>query len=599
MRRLVSLAVWGLMAMLTAPAVADPQLYLATAPIVRSQIPGEARTAFVSIVNAGDETAETCRLVFRDDGATNALQNHYQHVDLNQSPPLLSGIDAAFDIPAGSTATVLISQNFLINFFFGPEGFPVSLNVACDNAAAQSIAGFSALSLVQFETDPPDIIAAIATPSSDGVLRINQSGGAARAAVAFVDAGYEGTPRTITIRPDFQLLAATSTQRGIVLPDIGAPYELLVCATNPATGQCLEPMASELTLEVADQPLTLALALRDTDRIGTRLIPDLSRIRIAFFDQNGYLAGAATTAFAVPPRETSASAMTGENASLANIAGIYRVSLLTDDGLISNGQLDRSDGYLVINPDGFAHLYTSFASHSVESRRNSADATRSEISSGNLELIETAGTEIRFSGNLSGTVFQGLRDAPGAGPYELNVTLTGHADHRGSLVATWTRSETGPAATNIPDWPVTGRLRASHDAMGFLPTTTESLAGEYGNIRDLIQDEFRFARYQLTADGRLTRTSSDERNESCAVDFRIINGPAGMNVHSFSGSQTGCDASGEFSGLAFSTGVREYEYRISGETLIYRYEQLEMLGRNAETGENFRFAARRLVSGPQ
>ncbi len=332
-------------------AEAQPNVFFAIEPGVRTQTVGDVRTAILAVVNAGDETAENCAFVTSPSPITSL-----DYFEITISGGAITGTgpqNSPFDVPAGETRYAAIALN--ITSDFQAHGIPISTrqSLACDNFVGQGVAGISRLLLSQVPANSADVVSSLAAVSGDGVIRIASNGGVQRAGAAMVNIGSGGAAESITVRPEFRRSAFS----GVPFALRGAPFELQICETNPSTGQCLAPPSDTVTVSLDGNPRTASIVVRDHAGYAARLAPDTSRIALTFLDSNDYVVGRSSLAYTSP-----GPAPDPQTASIADYAGIYTFRTTGNDGEQYNGSRDYSDGYIVVDPDGSVWLsgyYTS------------------------------------------------------------------------------------------------------------------------------------------------------------------------------------------------------------------------------------------------
>lgn len=300
---------------------ANAQLFASIAPEARTGIAGgQPVTYFASAINAGSEELTNCRP--SPDGFPEANFS-YQTVDAANQ--LTGTSNTPVTIAAGAT------QGFLLVYFPPAAGWQglVSARIQCDQRNSGYSPYLSGTLVVPTNGELPDIIAISATPSGDGVIRMNRAGGRGAMAVAAVNIGAPGNVRVRAL--DAQYMAGMA--------------EFTVCETN-ASAQCLSAPVPELIVNFArDQVRTFAVFAQGQDQGGVPFYPDILRVRLQLIDVgSGFTVGNTSAAFTAPDVEAA-----------ATTAGIYRVffqEAVTSRG----GSVERLDtGLLGILPDG--HFY--------------------------------------------------------------------------------------------------------------------------------------------------------------------------------------------------------------------------------------------------
>jgi hypothetical protein len=250
---------------------AELALAAAVLPTSRSVMVGGTATAFATIIASGDGTATGCRIapliwvpaVF-----------HYQTTDpvTNQ----VTGIpDTPVDIPGGGQQTFVVS--FTATAAFPPTDVP--LTFACTNTApAPFVSGVTTLLLSSSVTGVPDIVAAVTTPSGDGIVTIPGPTGTGIFAVATANMGASGS-MTVTVDTG------------------GVPLHvaLFVCETEPSTGACRAPPQPSVATQInAGATPTFAFFVAGSGPV--RFSPAANRVFVRFRDTSGAVRGSTSVA---------------------------------------------------------------------------------------------------------------------------------------------------------------------------------------------------------------------------------------------------------------------------------------------------------------
>ncbi len=321
-------------------ALAAPAVNVATAPDARSLAIGTPGTIFVEFVNSGDETAINCRIA-KPFGPPIDLA--YQALDAGGA--LTGTADTPADVAAGA------AQRFLVTFTATAafEG-RIHLNYRCDNSTPFVFEDVNDLFLTASAGDPPDLIAIFATPSGDGVMRIDTAGGAQAAGGAVVNIGSGGGSAMVDVTPTFGDF------------DEGLGVTLSICETNPVTAACLAPPTPAITMDVGSTAKTFTVIAVANAGLGAPLFPEYIRISVVFSDPavapddpegagaappaaiNGTIRGRASVAYTAPPGVVSATP------DLSFFAGEYKLRMRD---LVNDPNSDFiSVGSLGINTDG-------------------------------------------------------------------------------------------------------------------------------------------------------------------------------------------------------------------------------------------------------
>jgi hypothetical protein len=257
------------------PDASNLQQLAAVLPVSRSvQNGGTAATAFVTIINSGSSTAQSC--IISTDYATGHLLSSFLYQTTNPATNALTGIpNTPVDIPAGGAQTFLIALQPTLAY---PPDF-ANFMIYCANAnPAPIVSGLNTLLLSASATPVPDIVALGATINNDGIIHVPTATNAGSFAVATVNVG--GAADTITA------VANTSTT---------LPVTLTVCQTNPVTGVCLAPAAASAstTINPGDTP-TFGIFANATGSVS--FDPTNNRVFVIFTDSTGTVRGATSVA---------------------------------------------------------------------------------------------------------------------------------------------------------------------------------------------------------------------------------------------------------------------------------------------------------------
>lgn len=250
-----------------------PILVASVLPLSRSVQVGNPATAFATILNAGPGTAIGCSITL----STTPLSATISYQTTNPATNALTGTpNTPVDIAAG------IAQSFLIALTptapFGPTN--VEFIFVCTNTAPVSIiVGVNTLLLSASAGPVPDIVALAATVDNNGVVNIPGATGTGFFAVATVNVG--GAGGSITVSAD------TGTA--------SLPVSLVLCQTNPATGQCLLQAAPTVTATInPGQTPTFAIFVIGAGQV--LFDPATNRIFVRFKDGADVTRGATSVA---------------------------------------------------------------------------------------------------------------------------------------------------------------------------------------------------------------------------------------------------------------------------------------------------------------
>ena len=250
---------------------ATTTLVAAVLPSGRSVQVGATATAFVTMLNAGNNAGEDCGIALAN------LQNagfSYQTTD--PSSNALIGIpNTPVNIGVGSLQTYVVS--ITPNAVFAP--MDVAFDFACGNAVATDVINGVNTLLLSAATNPvADLVALAATAVNPGIVNIPGVTGTGAFAVASVNVG---TSADITVTAD---TSATSL-----------PLSISLCQTDPLSGACLAPPAAAVTLNVASNATpTFSIFPAAGGAIG--FDPASNRVFVRFTDASGVVRGATSVA---------------------------------------------------------------------------------------------------------------------------------------------------------------------------------------------------------------------------------------------------------------------------------------------------------------
>jgi hypothetical protein len=256
-------------ALVVLPATVSAQLLTAAVlPTSRSVLVDTPATAFATIINPGPITATKCAITPLT-GLSAVFS--YQTTDPATNQPTGTP-NTPVDIPPGGLQTfVLVITPSLP---FGPTD--VQFTFRCTNTpSAAVVTGVDTLLLAASTVPVPDVVALVATLNNDGIVTI-PPGGTGVFAVATVNVGSGA-----------QIIVSADTD-GAVLP-----MSVLICQTNPATGECISAMASSL-FGVMPAGSTFTFGIFVTASGPVPFNPAVNRVFIRFNDESG-LAGGSTS----------------------------------------------------------------------------------------------------------------------------------------------------------------------------------------------------------------------------------------------------------------------------------------------------------------
>jgi hypothetical protein len=155
----------------------------------------------------------------------------------------------------------------------------VEFSFDCENTDPAPInVGLNTLLLSASNTPVPDIVALAATLSNDGIVNIAGTNGTGAFAVATVNVGASGS---ITASAD----TGTAT----------LPVNISLCETNPATGQCISGITSNVTTQInANATPTFGIFIQGNGNVP--FDPAKNRIFMRFKDGGGVTRGSTSVA---------------------------------------------------------------------------------------------------------------------------------------------------------------------------------------------------------------------------------------------------------------------------------------------------------------
>ena len=318
MRTFCALLVTGLLA-----TTAHAQLFTSIAPEARTSVTnGGPVTYFASAINSGSETLTNCRPI---PGNFPAANFGYQTVDANNQ--LTGSPNTPVNIQAGAT------QGFLLSYTPGatPYAGLVDGRISCDERESQYTPYLSGTLAIENGVQIPDIVAISATPSGDGVIRLNRMGGAGVMAVAAVNIGVAGQ---VSVTPQ-----SLGTFPGL------ATFE--VCETD-TSAQCIGARASSLTVNFgANQVRTFAVFARGNSQTNIPFYPDIIRVRLVL----------SATSTGRPVGLTSAALTSPAPENPTQAAGIYGTFYQEPQGVRGGAEERLDSGIAAIFPDGRTFLW--------------------------------------------------------------------------------------------------------------------------------------------------------------------------------------------------------------------------------------------------
>jgi len=240
----------------------------AVLPGSRSVQQGNTATVFATIINTGEDVVSNCRIDLP------IQQSSPLSVTATTTDPatnLLNGIpNAPIDLFPGAPQTFLLA--FQASAVTTMTTQP--LQFFCQGTApATLITGVNTVDLAFGATATADVIVVSATVSNDGILHIPLSTAGVGAGAAFTVASANvGVAGALTVTAD--LGGAT------------LPLSLLVCQTDPTTGQCLAPPSTSVPVTIAANA-TPTFSIFAFAQGSVAALPGANRIFLRFLDGQG------------------------------------------------------------------------------------------------------------------------------------------------------------------------------------------------------------------------------------------------------------------------------------------------------------------------
>jgi len=245
----------------------------AVLPASRSGVVGSTLTAFVTLINGGSSTAESCSI----DLLSNVpAKLSYQTTDPATNAPI-GPSDTPVEIAPGAAQSFVISV--LLEAAFEPRDTEIAFS--CRNAdTVQPLAGLNTLLLSSSSTPVADVIALAATVSNDGITALD-AGGNSAFSVASVNVGAAAT------------LTVTADTGGTSLP-----VSLAMCQSDPTTAACINPTAptfDPITVDIAENGTpTFSVFVSSSEAIASDAANN--RVRVVFADDSGRTRGQTSVA---------------------------------------------------------------------------------------------------------------------------------------------------------------------------------------------------------------------------------------------------------------------------------------------------------------
>ncbi len=478
--RRAGLALIGAAALLAPGLAAADDLVASTLPSSRATQVGEAVTVFATEINTSGKALSNCSVTLSGFPVT------VSYTLTNPATNAPEGTaNTPFPMAVGAVQTLVLSLT--PSAALTPTQLP--LVFGCDGAqSAQSLPGLDTVLLSADASQPADIIALAATPTSDGVVRLSGVGGAGAFVVATSNVG---TDATLTVSPN----TGNAT----------LPLSLSICQTDPTSGACLNPAAASVTLDVpAGATPTFAIFVGSSAPVP--FAPATTRIFVDFADSSKAIHGA--TSVAVTNGGTVATAPTG--------GGIYLGSIQIATGADTGTNLET---VFIVSESG-----------------QLAGATAKSLTSPVTALF-TGGLAVDTNLNLaaSGSLIAGpgftLPDGGTVAPMTIAGTLSPQSYIAGSFTA------------GAEEGALTGAYQAK---LYERAVALSNFTGNW-NIRDATSVT---GTVVFQADGSFTGTGSGTNNAGCFYSGQITIPNGSFNAESVTLTISGCALAGSYTGLA-------------------------------------------------
>jgi len=260
--RVTGLLAVALLQGVSLPTAAAP--FASVLPSSRSVEIGELATAYVTLLNPDEVTAEGCSI-----SPAGGVHAEFSYQTTNPFTNALNGApNTPIDIPPGKSQSFVISLTPTADF----PALPVEFVFSCSTGNAPSAYGINTLVFSGNERTVADIVAVAATASGDGIATMPRDGLFGVASVAIVNLGISAD---ITAHPEDRA---------------GLDGTVLICETNPKDGECLEPPAESTTGRI-EQNSTHSYAVFFNSNTSVSLDALRHRVGVWFQDAQGNLRG--------------------------------------------------------------------------------------------------------------------------------------------------------------------------------------------------------------------------------------------------------------------------------------------------------------------
>lgn len=250
---------------------AQAQIVAAVLPSSRSVAVGHTATAFATIINAGQTVASGCGISLPS-GVSATFSYHTTNPATNA---VVGATNAPATIAAGGYQTYVFSITPTAPF----ASADVALSFTCTGLdPAPTLSGINTLLLTASSTSLPDVVALVATASSNGTVSLPTTTGSAAFAVATVNLG---SADTITVSADTN--------------GVSEPVTITLCQTVPSTGVCMgTPSPTVAAMIGANATPTFGVFVTGTNNVAP--LPGANRISVRFTSSGGTVVGSTSVA---------------------------------------------------------------------------------------------------------------------------------------------------------------------------------------------------------------------------------------------------------------------------------------------------------------
>jgi hypothetical protein len=257
-------------------------LFSSVLPSARSGVrAGDPITVFASVINAGANRDDNCRITIPPSSVTLS----YQATNSLNVPTGLP--DQVFAINAGETKSFLLAFDPQVTTF-GSEVFP---NFVCEHSDVDQISGVNTVFFHITNSPQADILSISATPTNDGIIVVPRDG-INFMSVSAINIGSGTIGSEVIVRPDNGFVNGSF---------VNLPLLLQICETD-AVGTCMAPPAPQVTstLAAGGAPHFYGVFVSDQNSGGLALDPAINRVFLRFTDAAGAWWSVTSAAVTVP-----------------------------------------------------------------------------------------------------------------------------------------------------------------------------------------------------------------------------------------------------------------------------------------------------------